>query len=73
MTPNVSAASTPSAHDHGVRPNEGPDAHDADVPPAADGVLAEKLRHSPRDGLGTLDVQQVTDAIDRALVDLRQR
>ena len=46
---------------------------DADIPPAADGVLAEKLRDSPRDGLGTLDVQQVTDAIDRALVDLRQR
>jgi len=37
--------------------------------PVGDGVAPEEARDRSGDGLGPLDVQQVADAVDRALVD----
>jgi hypothetical protein len=35
-------------------------------------VSPEELRHCSSDGLGTLDVQEMADAADRALLDVRE-
>ena len=39
---------------------------------AGHGVVPQELGHSSCDGLGTLDVQEMADAIDRAVLDVRE-
>ncbi len=41
--------------------------------PVGDGVASEEARDRLGDGLGTFNVQKVADALDRALVDIRER
>lgn len=39
---------------------------------AGHGVAPQELGHPSCDGLGTLDVQEMADAIDRAVLDVRE-
>ncbi len=39
---------------------------------AGHGVVPQELGHRSCDGLGTLDVEEMADAIDRALLDVRE-